>query len=506
MSEYQLKEETALLKGVSLANHHLLTHADYSVSLMNALSSIGSGVRADCSAIFIHEFSALNPSTIQHYFLWSEVDGACQKSIEQGTQYATLELASSYKKLSSEKFVVLERPHISSVLLQFLPSDELASVLLMPIYIEEQCLGTLLLGFDQVRNTWSDNEIAMLKMATDGLGGKIKNFRDETSFRAIVEGTSARVGEEFFRSLVRNLASSMPVYAAYVAELTEFQNHQCRVLVGWEGDHFINSYTFDLRNTPCEEIIAGMMTYSLNNAQETYPKDFSMARIGGVSYAGVPCFDGQLKIIGALWVVNLKPITEKNRTLSILKMFAARAGAELERKRSEDIMKNMAYHDALTGLPNRVLLNDRLKMVLAHAQRHQVCLAVLFIDLDGFKEVNDSWGHGAGDIVLQGVAERLKQCIRQEDTVARLGGDEFIVLMSRIGSDKNAASLAQKILDIIEKPFYFEDRELKISVSIGISVYPDDGNDAKTLLRKADTALYRAKNKGKNTYFFTKDI
>jgi diguanylate cyclase (GGDEF)-like protein len=183
-----------------------------------------------------------------------------------------------------------------------------------------------------------------------------------------------------------------------------------------------------------------------------------------------------------------------------LKMFASRAGAELERKRSEEVIKNMAYHDALTGLPNRMLLNDRLKMGLAHAQRNKRIMAVLFIDLDGFKEINDSYGHGIGDLILQGVADRLTQCIREEDTLSRLGGDEFIVFLPRISSVEDAENLAEKLLAVVRTPFYFDGQMMRVSLSIGISFFPKDGKSASVLLKKADEALYQAKNKGKNTY------
>ena len=191
---------------------------------------------------------------------------------------------------------------------------------------------------------------------------------------------------------------------------------------------------------------------------------------------------------------------DKKRTLSILKIFAARAGAELERKRTETAMRSMAYHDALTGLPNRILLNDRLEMALLQAERNSSLVALLYIDFDHFKQINDTLGHDVGDELLQSVGNRLKECLRQQDTVARLGGDEFILLLPEITSQEDAGKLAQKLLEKIRPTFNIEQHELNITLSIGIALYPADGTSAKNLIKCADEALYRAKNKGRDCY------
>jgi len=171
-----------------------------------------------------------------------------------------------------------------------------------------------------------------------------------------------------------------------------------------------------------------------------------------------------------------------------------------ERKRAEEQVKHLAFHDVLTGLPNRLLFNDRLTMALAQAVRKRQRLAVLFFDLDRFKMINDSLGHSVGDDLLRRVAERVKESIRDADTVARLGGDEFIVLVPGIGSEDDAAKVAQKILEGIRIPFVLEQRELFATTSIGVALYPNDGEDVETLVRNADTAMYRAKDQGRDNY------
>jgi diguanylate cyclase (GGDEF)-like protein/PAS domain S-box-containing protein len=171
-----------------------------------------------------------------------------------------------------------------------------------------------------------------------------------------------------------------------------------------------------------------------------------------------------------------------------------------ERTYAEEQIKHLAYHDALTGLPNRLLFKDRLTVALSHAQRDRSRIAVLFLDLDRFKVINDSLGHNIGDQLLQAVATRVQSCLRESDTVARLGGDEFTLLLPNLIRSEDAAPIAQKILEAVRYPFHIEGREFFITTSIGISLYPEDGTDAETLIKNADTAMYQAKEQGRDNY------
>jgi diguanylate cyclase (GGDEF)-like protein len=163
-------------------------------------------------------------------------------------------------------------------------------------------------------------------------------------------------------------------------------------------------------------------------------------------------------------------------------------------------VEHLAYHDTVTGLPNRSLFSDRLTVALAHAQRHRHKLAVLFLDIDRFKQINDSLGHTIGDRLLRSVAERIKSAIRDEDTVARFGGDEFTVLIHIIGKVEDAGKIATKVLEALKAPIAIDGREFVVTSSAGIAIYPADGGDGETLIRNADTAMYRAKDSGRNTY------
>ncbi|MEW5729170.1 MAG: EAL domain-containing protein [Pseudomonadota bacterium] len=177
------------------------------------------------------------------------------------------------------------------------------------------------------------------------------------------------------------------------------------------------------------------------------------------------------------------------------------------RKVDEERVRKQANYDTLTGLPNRALFLDRLNQAVSNAQRTDQMVGLMFIDLDGFKLVNDTLGHDMGDLLLQEAGRRLSNCVRSGDTVARLGGDEFTVVMPNLGAYQNAPTVATRILEALRKPFDLAGKEAFVSGSIGITVYPDDARDAQTMLKNADAAMYRAKEHGKaNFQFFTADM
>lgn len=173
-----------------------------------------------------------------------------------------------------------------------------------------------------------------------------------------------------------------------------------------------------------------------------------------------------------------------------------------DRKRAEELISYQAYHDILTDLPNRILFNDRLGLALIQAKRNETDLAVMFVDLDRFKLINDTLGHVIGDEMLQHVAGRLKDCLRRGDTLARLGGDEFTVVLPELRDRQDAEIIADKFLETLRKPFILDGNEVYISASIGIAVYPSDGESIDELLRHADIAMYNVKAEGKNGHSF----
>lgn len=206
--------------------------------------------------------------------------------------------------------------------------------------------------------------------------------------------------------------------------------------------------------------------------------------------------------VGVLGAYADTPRKFSSDDLSFLQGVANILSAAAERQRSNEQLSHMALHDPLTDLPNRLLLTERLNVALSNAQCHDQQVALLFLDIDRFKHVNDVFGHALGDQLLQEVAKRLSSCLQGEDTVSRQGGDEFIVALTGINEEQDAAFIAEKLLTIIASPFILEETEIILGVSIGIACFPHHGEDVETLMRNADAAMYVAKESGRNRYQF----
>jgi diguanylate cyclase (GGDEF)-like protein/PAS domain S-box-containing protein len=213
---------------------------------------------------------------------------------------------------------------------------------------------------------------------------------------------------------------------------------------------------------------------------------------------------------GSVWTVE--DVTAEHeadlrvkQALGELERAVAQRTAELEEAKAR--AQHLADHDALTGLPNRRLLEDRLRQALALSHRNRKASAVMFVDLDRFKTINDSLGHAVGDALLKEVAARLVRQLREGDTICRIGGDEFVIVLPEVKRSSDVAQVAQKVIEQLSQPVIVEERELLVTCSIGIAVYPDDGRDAETLIRNADAAMYHAKELGRASYqFFTEQM
>jgi diguanylate cyclase (GGDEF)-like protein/PAS domain S-box-containing protein len=217
-----------------------------------------------------------------------------------------------------------------------------------------------------------------------------------------------------------------------------------------------------------------------------------------LDWLGVPLC-AQKGTIGALVVQSYSGevrYTEKDKVL--LQFVSTQVAAAIERKQTETWLQYVAQHDALTGLPNRALFDDRLHTALAQARRDGTRLSLLYIDLDKFKQVNDTCGHAVGDLLLRDVAQRIRSCLREVDTVGRIGGDEFVVLLGGIGQLEHAGAVAEKIRLALARPFELAGQRLQISSSIGVAVYPEHGDEKMQLMRHADGTMYGAKKQGGN--------
>lgn len=219
------------------------------------------------------------------------------------------------------------------------------------------------------------------------------------------------------------------------------------------------------------------------------------------------------KNIPNLWIVNQHKKTPVEIKASIIRdENGTPSGLVIllrditERRQYEEQLRLMAIHDSLTQLPNRILFFDRLNLALSQARRHGHRLAIFMLDLDHFKKINDTYGHSIGDLLLKEVGKRLLASLRSSDTVARFGGDEFVLLLPEIHSAADTAQIAKRILEVISSPFEINGLPLFITVSLGIAIFPEDGNDRDSLITNADLALYAAKEKGRNCFFFYSDL
>jgi len=220
--------------------------------------------------------------------------------------------------------------------------------------------------------------------------------------------------------------------------------------------------------------------------------------LAGEEWHGV--FHNRTKSGDLLWeLASISPIRDEDGNVT---HFVSVKEDFTEIKRLQDQMDNLAHHDQLTGLPNRNLFYDRLRHAQAQAKRREKGFVLFYMDLDGFKAVNDTHGHELGDALLKAVAQRLSECVRESDTVARMGGDEFTVLLPDLQSHGHAANIARQIIQTLSQPFPFETVTCRIGVSIGISCFPEDGEESDRIISCADAAMYRVKNAGGNSFIF----
>ena len=282
----------------------------------------------------------------------------------------------------------------------------------------------------------------------------------------------------------------------------------------WEWDLAANTLTWDATMFEIYEMPPVVPMPYTNWSSVVHPEDLSVAESalqkvieekgeGSAEYR-ILRKDDSVRIISAVARAILDERGNVSRLIGVNLDVTERKRAERALRDSEESMTHSAEHDFLTGLPNRMLLNDRIEQAIAQAPRHKQHVAVLFLDLDGFKHINDSLGHPTGDTLLQSVAKRLVDCVRSSDTVSRQGGDEFVVLLSEVAHAEDAAISARRMLHAVAEPHSIDRHVLHITTSIGVSVYPDDGLDAETLIKNADTAMYQAKEHGRQSYRFFK--
>jgi diguanylate cyclase (GGDEF)-like protein/PAS domain S-box-containing protein len=312
----------------------------------------------------------------------------------------------------------------------------------------------------------------------------------------ITERKQAETRQAMEHAVTRLLASADDSGAAIpqvVRAICESLGWTCGALLRWQAEdrqlHYAAGWAAE---TPeLQQRLSAAAAEALAGKQALWRAD------GAMSFPLI--FGGE--VLGALAFLGAAQAPER-QLMAMMQSIGSQVGQYVQRKQAEEALRFVATHDSLTGLPNRVMFGQRLDHAIAQAQRHTRRLAVLFIDLDRFKIINDTLGHEFGDTLLRDVAQRLTQSVRASDTIGRLGGDEFVVLLEEVSAPMFIASVAQKLIGALAQGFPLAGKEYHVSASIGVSTFPDDGQTAQELLKNADIAMYRAKEQGRNTFQF----
>jgi len=312
-------------------------------------------------------------------------------------------------------------------------------------------------------------------------------------------------GNDYYEAICKYVVDNFDFEYSFVGKLNENLT-EIDVISGWAKDKPITTFSYSLKDTPCDNVISYDYEVIAEDVVARFPNDQMIKSMGIEAYSGIAIVNKEQVPIGIFVAISTKPFERPELTEYILKLYAGFISAEMQRYAVEENtrdLKSIAYYDPLTKLPNRLLITDRISRAIANQKRDKNIVAICLLDLDGFKDVNDTLGHNAGDYVLVEVSKRIQNIIRPEDTIARLGGDEFVIVLSDVVTSEDVGRILIRILNSVSALYNFNNKIINnISASIGVAIYPEDNVDDDTLIRHADQAMYKAKNNGKNQFQF----
>lgn len=318
------------------------------------------------------------------------------------------------------------------------------------------------------------------------------------SLQQIANGISSGTDNDFYQKMVLNLARLFRADMAFIGILDKFNLGQIITLALYSQGSIRPNMSYAVEGMPCEQVIGNQTRYFPLEPQARFPFGELLSECGARAYLGAPLQGPHGEPLGLIVLINRKSMGISKQQVEILEIFTARANAELQRIRAEAHVRRLAYEDQLTGMANRSLLVDRLSEALSWAGKLGTYGALLLIDLDHFKTINDALGHHIGDDLLKAVSQRFIAAVEEDVLLARLGGDEFVALLNPettliSEAEEYANEFAHRILDILQAPLFFGERSFTIGASIGGVIFPKAEDSAQDILRHADMALYKAK-------------
>lgn len=310
----------------------------------------------------------------------------------------------------------------------------------------------------------------------------------------------ATVGsDEFFDVLTKEIAQTLKVKYCLVSQYLDTERSRASVLSFWESDGYGPKIEYETAGTPCGEVSQRPVTFYPSGIAQLYPEDTFLKNLGIESYLAVPFTDLEGEPLGHVCIMDTVPMEADMFSGAVLTIISMRSTAEIQRLNYESHLLQIALQDPLTGLLNRTIIWDRLEHAVDHSFRNEGAVGVVFIDLNEFKAVNDSYGHEAGDSILINAAQLIRSTIRKTDSACRFGGDEFLVILEDAVDSLSAIAVAQDIHDNLDKAIYeLEEGSITISASVGVALCPDHSKDPKELVRLADAAMYQAKHHGES--------
>lgn len=346
---------------------------------------------------------------------------------------------------------------------------------------------------------WSEADQLRIAVARDISERKLAESRQAALYSISEAAHSAEDLLALFQRIHQIIGDLLPARNFFVALYDEDNDELSFPYFVDEFDQAPLPRTLDSGTLSAEVIRSGQTLLLTPDAPIELPERVRIAEgRDSLYWLGVP-LTSHKGVIGALVVQSYSgDVHYREKDKELLQFVSTQIAAAIERKQMQARLQHIALYDQLTSLPNRELLQDRLRTALARVRRDQGWLSLLYLDLDHFKQVNDTLGHAAGDLLLQMAAHRIKQCVRESDTVARIGGDEFVVLLESIQAPEHAWAVAEEIRAALDLPFDLLDREMRVGPSIGLALYPQHGDGEKQLLQRADAAMYYAKRHGGN--------